>query len=135
MKDCLFCKIIKGEVSANKIYENDKVVVFLDINPVNLGHNLVVSKEHYKDFLSAPDEVLKEMIITMKKIAKAMTGALDLEGFNIEQNNGSVAGQVIPHLHFHIIPRYKDDGLRHWQGKKYKEGEIKKVAEKIKNYL
>lgn len=135
MEDCLFCKIIKGDIPATKVYEDDKVVAFLDINPVNPGHTLVVTKKHYEDFLSCEDDVLENLVIAMKKVANAITEALELKGFNIEQNNGSIAGQIIPHLHFHIIPRNENDGLRHWPGNKYKEGEAEEIAEKIREKI
>lgn len=135
MEDCLFCKIINNQIPATKIYEDDKIIAFLDINPVNPGHALVVPKEHFENFLSISDEIAQELVVVMKKIAKAATEALNLEGFNIEQNNGLVAGQIVPHLHFHIVPRHKDDGLRHWPGKSYQEGEMEEIAKKIKSKI
>ena len=135
MKDCLFCKIAKGEIPSTKIYEDEKFLAFLDINPVNPGHTLIIPKEHYKDTASTPDEVLSELIIRGKKIGKALIEGLEAEGFNFTTNNGKAAGQVIFHTHFHIIPRKSDDGLKLWSQKKYKEGEAEEVAGKIKGVL
>lgn len=134
-QNCIFCKIVKGELPAIKVYENDKVIAFLDIHPVNPGHTLVVPKEHFENLLDGSDEVLKEIMLTIKKVAWAITRAFNLKGFNIEQNNGAVAGQIVPHLHWHIIPRFSDDGLRHWPGKEYKEGEMEEVGKKISEQI
>ncbi|NQU99681.1 MAG: HIT family protein [Parcubacteria group bacterium] len=135
MIDCLFCKITKGEIPSTKIYEDEKFLAFLDINPVNVGHTLIIPKEHYEDAASTPDEVLSELIVRGKKIGKALIEGLGAEGFNLTTNNGKAAGQVIPHVHFHIIPRKSDDGLVHWRPKKYKDGEEEEVAGKIKGVL
>jgi histidine triad (HIT) family protein len=135
MNDCLFCKIIRGEIPSTKIYENDKILAFLDINPVNPGHTLVVPKEHFADMLETPDEVLDEMIRAVKKIAPAILQATGAEGFNLGVNNGEAAGQLILHTHFHIMPRRAGDGLKHWPGKQYGEGEMVEVSEKIKRTI
>ena len=134
--DCLFCKITKGEIPADKVYEDDKVLAFLDINPVNKGHTLVVPKEHYENLIETPDELVGELMMVVKKIAKALGGAVGAEGINIAVNNGQVAGQVIFHTHIHLIPRFGNDGYRLWAGKEYKSDEEKKeVAEKIRKEL
>jgi histidine triad (HIT) family protein len=133
MEDCLFCKIIAGEVPSAKVYEDDKFVAFLDINPVTPGHTLVVPKKHSYNVLDTDEDVLCELGRILKKISKAVCDGMDTESFNLNQNNGEVSGQVIPHLHWHIVPRYEDDGLRLWPGKPYEDGEAEKVAEKIKS--
>lgn len=135
MNDCVFCKIIKGEIPAAKVYEDDNVLAFLDIHPVNSGHTLIVPKIHSEGLLDADDEVLSQMIVATKKIAAAILRGLDYEAFNLEQNNGPIAGQVIPHLHWHIVPRKVDDGLKHWPGKEYAEGETQNIANRIKEKL
>jgi histidine triad (HIT) family protein len=132
MNDCLFCKIINGEIPAVKVYEDDHVLAFLDIHPVNPGHTLIVPKVHSDGLLDADDEVLKQMIVVTQKVAAAILRGLGYEAFNLEQNNGKIAGQVIPHLHWHIIPRTADDGLTHWPGTEYAEGEAVQIANKIK---
>lgn len=131
----IFDKIIKNEIPSQKVYEDAFVVAFLDINPVNPGHTLVVPKNHVEDILSASNEDLSRMIIVTKKVAKAIMKAFDYKGFNIEVNNGAIAGQVVNHLHFHIVPRRGDDGLTHWPGQQYKEGEMDDVADKIRDVL
>jgi histidine triad (HIT) family protein len=133
--DCIFCKIIKGEIPSVKVYENHKVVAFLDINPVNPGHTLVVPKEHFENLLDSGEEILKEIMFTIKKVAWGLTKAFDLKGFNVGQNNGAVAGQIVPHLHWHIIPRFENDGLEPWHRKQYKEGEMVEIGEKIKKQI
>jgi histidine triad (HIT) family protein len=133
--DCLFCKIIKGEIPSAKIYENGKIFAFLDINPVNHGHALVIPKEHYSNLLDTPEDVLDEMIRAVKKLAPAIMRATGTDGFNLGVNNGQVAGQLILHTHFHIMPRREGDGFKHWHGEPYQEGEREKLAEKIREEL
>ena len=133
--DCIFCKIIKGEIPCDKVYEDEKTLAFLDISPVNKGHTLVVPKHHCKDILEAPDEELKQTILTVKKVAKAMVKAVNANGWNLGVNNGEAAGQVVFHSHFHIIPRLSTDGLKHWPHKNYSAGESKKVAAQIRKVL
>ena len=135
MEDCIFCKIINREIPCSKVYENDKVMAFLDIAPVNKGHTLVVPKEHHKDLLDTPDNLLAETIKVIKKVAKAVMRATGAEGFNLGVNNGKAAGQVVMHLHFHIMPRFEDDGLKLWSGKKYEGKEEEETAEKIRSLL
>lgn len=133
--DCIFCKIIKKEIPADFVYENDKSVAFLDIAPVNKGHTLVVPKNHSENMLTATDEELTNIIITVKKVAKAVISAVKADGWNLGVNNGASAGQAVMHAHFHIIPRFNDDGLKHWPHKKYDSNELKKVAEEINKRL
>jgi len=133
--DCVFCKIIKGEIPSAKVYENDKVIAFLDIHPVSQGHTLVVPKEHFENLLDGGEEILKEIMITIKKVAWAIVKTFDLKGFNVGQNNGRVAGQVVPHLHWHIMPRFPNDDLRLWPSGKYKGEEMGEIAKKIRKEL
>lgn len=133
--DCVFCKIINHKIPAHFVYENDKVVAFLDIAPINPGHTLVVPKIHCENILDAPEDVLAELIFATQRISQAILKGLGYHGFNLGVNNGRVAGQVIPHLHFHIIPRKIGDGLKMWPQRKYSHGEAEVVAEKIKKVL
>lgn len=136
MKDCIFCKIIKKEVSASKLYEDKHAFAFLDISPANKGHTLVIPKKHYETIDKIPEKELGKVMNTVQKIAKALDKISD--GVNIVQNNKSAAGQLVPHLHFHIIPRYKDDGIRYiyGKGKKYKDKkEEKQYQDNIKKLL
>jgi histidine triad (HIT) family protein len=132
MEDCLFCKIIKGEVPSSKVYEDENFIAFLDINPVTPGHTLVVPKKHSYNVLDADDGVMDQMGKMLKKVSQAVCRGMGTDDFNLMQNNGQGAGQVVGHLHWHIVPRYPDDGLNLWPGNPYPEGEYKIVAEKIK---
>jgi histidine triad (HIT) family protein len=133
--DCIFCKIISGEIPCHKVYEDEFCVAFLDIRPVNKGHTLIVPKKHSEDFLNTDMETLKEMSRVAQKVATAVLKATSAEGFNININNGKVAGQVVFHLHWHIVPRFADDGRKLWPGGEYKEGEAEMLVEKIKEHL
>lgn len=134
MHDCIFCKIVVGEVPSEKVYEDDTTVAFLDISPVTKGHVLVVTKKHYKDFLETPLAEVEGCIATIKKIAPKLLIALEADGFNIGLNNGEASGQVVKHLHFHIIPRFNSDSLRMWEGQAYEEGEMKDYGNKIRKF-
>lgn len=129
--DCLFCKIIKGELPCQKVYEDEHIFAFLDIHPVNPGHTLVVPKEHCENILDASPEILFHLISAVKKIAAAALQAVDSQGFNLGVNNGTIAGQVVGHLHFHIMPRFQGDKKQLWTGSDYKEGEAEKIAREI----
>ena len=109
--DCIFCKIITGELPAEKVYEDDNVLAFLDISPTSKGHTLVITKDHYNDLLSTPVDALKNVVAVLPKIADAAVKATGSEGFNILQSNNACAGQVVPHIHFHIVPRNTGDGI------------------------
>lgn len=135
MDDCIFCKIVNEEIPCNKIYEDKNIIAFLDIQPVNPGHTLVVSKEHFANLLETPDNILKELIIITKKLSKTIQEVTNAKGFNIHINNNKTAGQAIPHIHFHIIPRFERDGRTLWKGAKYKENEEKEIADKITSLL
>lgn len=136
MESCLFCKIIRKELPSYQVYEDDAVLAFLDIHPVNPGHTLVVPKDHHKHLLDTPPEKLSALMHAVQKIAPGIMKATGAEGFNLGINNGSVAGQVIFHLHFHIMPRLVDDKHQLWHGRRgYEDGEAESIAEKIKNNL
>ena len=136
MNECLFCKIAKGEIPSSKIYEDEKFLAFLNIKPNNTGHTLIIPKDHYKNLYETPNEVLSAIAPLIKKIAVAVKNGVNADGINIIMNNDGAAGQIVPHAHFHVIPRFADDGLRHWPGKSYSnKEEVTKTAEKIKNEL
>lgn len=135
MADCIFCKIIAGELPCTKVYEDNKVLAFLDIGPINPGHTLVIPKEHHKTLVDLPDESLKDVMPVTKKIGQAIISELGADGFNVGLNNGQAAGQEVDHVHFHVIPRHKGDGLKHWPSQEYAEGENERVADKIKQAL
>lgn len=135
MTDCLFCKIIAGEIPCAKVYEDDDTLAFLDIAPNNKGHTLVVPKKHYETMLDTPDDVLCKIMSAVKNVAAAVKKGTGCGGFNIAQNNYKTAGQLVPHIHFHIIPRVEGDGFEFWPQKKYEEGEMEKWQKKIEAAL
>jgi histidine triad (HIT) family protein len=133
--DCLFCKIIAGEIPSYNIYEDGEITAFLDISPVNNGHTLVLPKKHVENLLEMDDETISSVFIKVRDISKAVMKSMNADGFNIEINNYKAAGQLVDHAHIHIVPRFESDGLRHWPGKKLAEQEMREIAEKIKTYL
>lgn len=136
MTSCVFCKIVKWETPSQRVYEDDQFIAFLDINPINPGHTLVIPREHYETLHDTPDEVLAGMMRLAKKLAPAMVKAMNAQGYNLGVNTGRAAGQAIDHVHFHIIPRFMDDGFRAWQGReRYGEGVMGETAKKIKQAL
>ena len=131
--NCIFCDIINKKAKAEILFENDKIISFLDIRPVNYGHTLVISKKHFENFLSVPDEELYELIKVTKAISNAIVKSLTPDAFNIVANNGTAAGQSVFHFHFHIIPRFKNDDFAFKPNlKRYDNGLMKEFAEKIR---
>jgi histidine triad (HIT) family protein len=131
MDECIFCKIIKGEILSSKIYEDENFFAFLDIAPVNKGHTLVISKKHYKNLLEMPEEELKGYMEAVKKVSEAVMKGVNAEGISISMSNEKAAGQVVMHAHIHVIPRFEDDGLKLWPQGNYEEGESDKIKEDI----
>jgi len=132
MNNCLFCKIVSGEIPCNKIYEDKNFLAFLDINPVNKGHTLVIPKKHSKNILDIDKETLKNLMVVVQKLSKQIKTALKSDGINIIINNEPTAGQVIFHTHIHIIPRFNSDNIKHWPSKKYTEKELLATTKQIK---
>lgn len=134
MPDCVFCKIIKGEIPSEKVYEDEYTFAFLDNGPDSRGHTLVIPKDHLENLYGIPDEEACRWIMSIKKVAIGLKHALDADGINLLMNNEM--GQIVPHAHMHLIPRYHDDTGFHF-GRKitYKEGEKTEIAEKIKKEL
>lgn len=136
MDNCVFCKIVKWETPSQRVYEDKAYIAFLDINPINFGHTLIIPREHYPSLHETPDEVLSQMIKLVKKIAPAIVSAMKADGYNIGVNTGAAAGQAVEHVHFHVIPRFSDDGFRAWAGRnRYGEGEMGATAKKIKEQI
>jgi histidine triad (HIT) family protein len=131
--DCIFCRIVAGTLPSTRIYEDDQVLAFLDIGPVVKGHTLVIPKAHFDPLPALPLPLLQHLIGVVQKIAQAQFIALNADGINISQANGEVAGQVIPHVHFHIIPRFKSDGPhRNWTPQQYTDpAEMKTFADRM----
>jgi len=108
--DCVFCKLVKGEIPSSKIYEDENNLAFLDVNPHAKGHTVVIPKEHRESFFDLGVEEVKGLWLAVKEVMGRLKEKLDPEGFNVGWNEGEEAGQVVPHLHVHIIPRYVGDG-------------------------
>jgi histidine triad (HIT) family protein len=111
-KDCIFCNIVSGEVESKKVYEDENFLGFLDINPMVKSHTLIIPKKHFKTILDIPISLGNEMVEAVKKVALDLIEKKKGEGFNVLVNNFEVSGQVVPHLHVHIIPRSEGDGLK-----------------------
>lgn len=135
MADCVFCKIIKGEIPCYKVYEDSEVLAFLDINPNTPGHTVVIPKKHSANLIAADNSDLAKVLVVIKKIASAIVAGVGAQGFNLGVNNGQAAGQLVEHVHFHIIPRQAGDGLVHWPGHTAKPEELAKVLSDIKHKL
>lgn len=133
--DCLFCKIIRGELPSFKVYEDDKTIGFLDIRPVNAGHTLVVPKKHATNIFDIQPDDWAAVAETVRVLAIAIEQAIGADGVNIAMNNREHAGQVIHHPHVHIIPRFKGDGLKLMPQRNYNENEAEIVAEKIRGAI
>ena len=108
--DCLFCKIVAGEIPSHKVYEDDFVYAFLDIYPSSEGHTIVLPKQHFTRFTDMSEKEAASLFASVNKIAKTVENTLKLEGMNVGINNGEIAGQTVPHVHVHIIPRRAGDG-------------------------
>ncbi|MDD5933422.1 MAG: HIT family protein [bacterium] len=133
--NCIFCKIVAGQVPCTKLYEDEDVLAFLDINPVTYGHTLVISKEHYSTFLSTPKAIMNKVMNVAQRIGQVQIEQLGAKGVNILINSYEAAGQVVPHFHVHVIPRYTaKDGFR-LEFKELKDVNLPKVAEEIKDNL
>lgn len=136
MEDCVFCKIVDGKIPSAKVYEDDKVISFLDIMPANKGHCLVVPKKHAQNLIEMDDGDLEATIKVAKKVARALSLSFGNGSFNIVMNNGKEAGQLVNHAHIHIIPRFQKDRLRiKWSHLKYEGDEMREFAEKIRKFL
>ncbi len=137
MNDCIFCRIVRGELPCTKLYEDADVLSFLDIGPLVKGHALVIPKAHFDPLTAVPPDLLGTLIVVAQKIAAAQLAGLHADGVNLHQANGSCAGQVVPHVHFHVIPRFANDG-HHWNwkaGRYASPEEMKQRAEAIRGCL
>jgi histidine triad (HIT) family protein len=132
--DCIFCKIVAGQIPSTRVYEDADTLAFMDIGPVVKGHTLVIPKAHHNPITGVPLPLLQKVIATVQRIAAALYAGLGADGVNVTQANGPCAGQVVPHLHFHIIPRHAHDGrLHHWVPGQYADpAEMQAFAAKIR---
>lgn len=135
MNDCIFCKIVDGEVPCHKVYEDDATLAFLDIAPINHGHTLLIPKAHYTDIITTPEEVIVSLARVLPRVAQAVKEGSKADAFNVGVNSGRAAGQIVFHTHLHIIPRFTNDGYRSWGQKQYAAGEAEAMAERIRQNL
>ena len=131
MKDCLFCKIVKGEVPSYKVYEDENVYAFLDVANDIYGHTLVVPKKHYENLMDCPDRTLGKIMASVKKIGNHFVNDCGFEGYNTFNNNGKSAEQAIMHLHFHIYPRKTNDGIKISQDFGKQEKSLEEISKEL----
>ena len=135
-QDCLFCRIISGEIPSTTIYENSKFKVIMDIAPANKGHVLILPKEHYDNIYDIDTATAGELFELAAMTARALKSVLGCDGMNILQNNGTVAGQTVFHFHMHIIPRFEDDTVNiGWKELSYEDGEMEQLREAIRKEM
>lgn len=131
MDECIFCKIIKDEAPSFKVYDDEKIIAFLPLSPIAIGHTLIVPKKHYKNALEMPEELMTDIMQVTKILAKKLVTTYGAEGFNISSNVNEVAGQTVFHVHWHLIPRFLNDGLKSWPGLKLKKEKMEEIQRKI----
>lgn len=132
MDNCVFCKIINNEIPSAKVYEDDLVLAFLDLGPINYGHTLVIPKEHHESSATIPENVAGRMFRVGSRIGVALKRKLDYDAFNLHLADGTAAGQVVMHAHLHVVPRGVEDGFRwNWRQQKYPENKMQEIAAEI----
>ena len=131
--DCIFCKLANGVFPTNSIYEDDDFNVILDASPANRGHALILPKQHFDNIFEIDDETASKIMPLAKKIATAVKKVTGCDGVNVQQNNGTAAGQSVFHLHVHIIPRFDDDKFKLvWDPKSFSDEELAATAEELR---
>ncbi len=136
--ECIFCRIVKGEIPSARLAETKNAIAFLDIQPANKGHALVIPKKHYERLPNVPEDELKEVIVLAQRVSVAVEKATSAHGVSVIQLNGKAAGQEVPHLHFHVIPRFDHDAHEtKWKREEYKKEtkEMDEMKEKIRSFL
>lgn len=134
--NCVFCKIVAGQIPALRVYEDESMLAFLDIGPLAEGHLLVIPKEHAERLEEVSPETLAQIARQLPSLARAVLQVTKAEGYNLLQNNGQVSGQEVPHVHFHIIPRVASDGLGYrWLASKYPAGKAEELQQQLKAIL
>lgn len=134
-KNCVFCKIISGEIPSHTIYEDDEFKVILDVSPATKGHALILPKKHYADIYEIEEETAGNAMKLAKRLASQMTKVLKCDGFNILQNNHEVAGQTVFHFHMHLIPRYpgaKNSDILRYDHENFTAEELKQICDELK---
>tara|TARA_B100000745_G_scaffold300476_3_gene254643 strand:- start:745 stop:1161 length:417 start_codon:yes stop_codon:yes gene_type:complete len=134
-EETIFDKILKGEIPAHKVYEDEHTFAFLDIAPINKGHTLVIPKTSTRNILTADKETFAHVMETVRTLSPKIKEAVGADGITIGINNEAAGGQEVFYLHAHIIPRFENDGHKHWGGESYKEGEAEETLVKIVNQL
>jgi histidine triad (HIT) family protein len=135
-ENCVFCKIVQRQVPSSVIFEDEAVLVFLDIRPLNLGHSLVIPKAHYVDLFDIPQTLLSQVHVASQKVAFAIKEATEADGISIIQQNGKAAGQDIFHLHVHVVPRFEGQKLPHFSELQIVDrSKLDEMATKIKQHL
>jgi histidine triad (HIT) family protein len=135
-ESCVFCKIVRKQAPASIIHEDEEVIVFLDIRPLNIGHTLVIPKAHYVDIFDIPKNQLSQVHIVAKQVSFAIKKATNADGISIIQQNGKAAGQDIFHLHVHVVPRFKGQKLPPFSDlKEVERTKLDWMAKKIRQYL
>jgi len=135
--DCIFCKIIAGEIPAIKVLNENKVLAFMDINPACRGHMLVVPKDHAENIFEISEADLSAVMGAAKKCAAAAKEALGAEGITVLQLNGTASDQLVPHLHVHIMPRWANDGMSvsQWEMGKGNIEKLQEIARQVQEHL
>lgn len=134
--ECIFCRILQGKIPGLKVFDRGSIFAILDIHPIAPGHTLVLPKDHHELFTDLPAALAAEFSQATQVVARAVIQAMKVEGYNLLINNHRCAGQAIPHVHVHVIPRRGGDGVRfNWDPKPYPEGEMVRVAESIRAAL
>jgi histidine triad (HIT) family protein len=134
MENCIFCKIIAGKIPSTKIYEDDLIIAFLDIAPINPGHILIIPKEHHTGSSTIPEDVAGRMFRVGSRIGVALKRALDYDGFNLHLADGTCAGQVVMHAHLHVVPRGAEDGF-HWNWRQLSYADDAEITDKAQQII
>jgi len=136
MVDCIFCAIVSGQVQSFKLYEDQDIVAILDIFPATPGHTLIFPRQHIQSYLQVPDSVIGKMFVLAKYISIATSSVLKAQGVNLYLASGELAGQRVPHIVLHVIPKYKEDGLKfEWERKQVDSNTLSQIHQSLVAYL
>ena len=133
--DCIFCMIVSGEAPCSRVYEDELVIVFMDIYPASRGHTLVVPKEHFRDILHIDDEPMRAVASVARRVAAAIEATLTPDGISVVQGNGTAAGQTVMHYHVHLLPRTTGAKMRLHGPRQAEQTELDEVASALTNAL
>ncbi len=136
METCIFCKIIKKQIPAEILYENENAIAILDLNPIHYGHSLVIPKMHCAEFTELPENCYHSILDAANVVTKALVRAFELHGYNLFSNNGAIAGQSVFHFHLHVTPRYSNDNIQFiLELKKYSDDKMSEYGKKIRQFI